>query len=66
LGFSRILLISSRVEDRSVRYVAEENIKIVPQGVNQSLMALAGQHFKRWDESAEIFVSNIKDEYPDD
>lgn len=55
-----------RVEDKSVRYVAEENIKIVPQDVNPKLMALAGQHFKRWDERAKIFVSNIRDEYPDD
>lgn len=59
-------LISFRVEDRSVRYVAEENIKMIPQDAAPSLMAIAGQHFKRWDESAKKFVSNMRDEYPDD
>lgn len=29
-------------------------------------MALAGRHFKRWDRATSSFVSNIKDEYPDD
>ena len=32
----------------------------------QDLMALAGQHFKRWDKTNGFFVSNIRDEYPDD
>lgn len=59
-------LTSYRVEDRSVRYVAEENISIVPQDLDPKLMALAGQHFKRWNEAAKVFVSNIEDEYPDD
>ena len=49
-----------------MRYVAEENIEIMSQEVDSKLMALAGQHFKRWDRSAMKFVSNIKDEYPDD
>ncbi|KAL8701453.1 MAG: hypothetical protein Q9224_000496 [Gallowayella concinna] len=54
------------VEDKSVRYVAEENIDdgLVHVGVN--LMSLAGQHFKRWDKTSKAFVSNIRDEYPDD
>lgn len=56
----------SSVDDRSVRYVAEENIAIVQQEVGPELMALAGQHFKRFDEASRTFVSNIKDEYPDD
>ena len=56
----------SSVDDRSVRYVAEENIVIVQQEVGPELMALAGQHFKRLDEASRTFVSNIKDEYPDD
>jgi len=30
------------------------------------LMALAGRHFKRWDKHSRSFVSNIRDEYPDD
>lgn len=54
------------VEDKSVRYVAEENIDIVKSGFSSSMMALAGQHFKRWDEATNMFVSNIRDEYPDD
>ncbi|KAJ5594558.1 uncharacterized protein N7459_000766 [Penicillium hispanicum] len=57
------------VEDRSVRYVAEENIELVlPQVTElpQSLVAIAGKHFKRWDEAARAFVSNVRDEYPDD
>ena len=29
-------------------------------------MKLAGRHFKRWDGDAHIFVSNVRDEYPDD
>lgn len=55
-----------RVEDRSVRYVAEENIEIVTPDMPERLIALAGRHFKRWDEDSRSFVSNIKDEYPDD
>ena len=56
-----------RVEDRSTRYVAEENIQItIPNTPTPSLMAIAGQHFKRWDTKSKVFVSNIRDEYPDD
>lgn len=53
--------------DKSVRYVAEENIQPVPPGREPSpaILGLAGRHFKRWDGEAEIFVSNILDEYPD-
>ncbi|KAG7008987.1 hypothetical protein G7Y79_00003g008550 [Physcia stellaris] len=55
------------VEDKSVRYVAEENVRIVtPNVATSELMAIAGQHFKRWDFSAKCFVSNVRDEYPDD
>ena len=55
-----------RVEDKSVRYVAEENIAIIWPEFPSRLMSLAGRHFKRWDRSDRRFVSNIKDEYPDD
>ena len=55
-----------RVEDKTVRYVAEENIELLKQMVPYSLMPLAGRYFKRWDKVANCFVSNIKDEYPDD
>ena len=34
--------------------------------VDPKLMAIAGQHFKRWDGTTMKFVSNIRDEYPDD
>lgn len=54
------------VEDKSVRYVAEENINIVEQEPLSRLLLIAGQYFKRWDDSSKRFVSNIRDEYPDD
>ncbi|KAL8785936.1 MAG: hypothetical protein Q9213_003085 [Squamulea squamosa] len=54
------------VEDKSVRYVAEENIDDALLHVGTSLMSLAGRHFKRWDETSKRFISNIRDEYPDD
>ena len=55
--------------DRSARYVAEENISIIRPHFTElpgSLTAIAGKHFKRWDERERMFVSNMKDEYPDD
>ncbi|KAJ5329003.1 hypothetical protein N7452_009393 [Penicillium brevicompactum] len=57
------------VEDRSVRYVAEENIEPVLldfTDLPSSLTAIAGKHFKRWDEHNMRFISNMRDEYPDD
>lgn len=55
------------VEDRSMRYVAEDNIEVLddwtPQG---ELMDIAGRYFKRWDDEKREFVSNIREEYPDD
>lgn len=30
------------------------------------LLRLAGRYFKRWDENEERFVSNLRDQYPDD
>lgn len=67
--FRLTISISPRVEDRSVRYVAEENIElIVPEMTDlpQSLTMIAGKHFKRWDGTTHTFVSNVRDEYPDD
>ena len=29
-------------------------------------MGLAGRYFKRWDCINRVFVSNVKDEYPND
>ncbi|KAJ5555468.1 hypothetical protein N7461_003938 [Penicillium sp. DV-2018c] len=57
------------VADRSVRYVAEENIEVVRPHFTElpdDLIAIAGKHFKRWDQDKRVFVSNMKDEYPDD
>lgn len=57
------------VEDRSVRYVAEENIDLILPDISQlplSLTSIAGKHFKRWDGTARAFISNVRDEYPDD
>ncbi|KAI9738327.1 MAG: hypothetical protein M1834_008825 [Cirrosporium novae-zelandiae] len=55
------------VEDNTVRYVAEENIEIIrPEIPTPTLLRLAGKHFKRWDKERRVFVSNIRDEYPDD
>jgi F-box protein 21 len=53
-------------QDKSVRYVAEENIDRLFELPCASLMQLAGRYFKRWDEESRGFVSNIRDEYPDD
>ncbi|KAH7085605.1 Hemimethylated DNA-binding protein YccV like-domain-containing protein [Paraphoma chrysanthemicola] len=54
--------------DKSVRYVAEENIEPVASGTepSEALLLLSGRHFKRWDGDAHVFVSNVRDEYPDD
>ena len=60
------LLTFRSVEDGSPRYVAEDNIKPVDDEPGQGLMALAGQYFKRWDGETRSFVSNIRDEYPED
>lgn len=63
------MLIDRSVEDRSIRYVAEENIQIITptmSDLSSRLLAIAGKHFKRWDEDERRFVSNMRDEYPDD
>ncbi|TVY80857.1 F-box only protein [Lachnellula suecica] len=54
------------VQDTSIRYVAEENIEIWEPEIPKSLMCLAGRFFKRWDRENRVFVSNIRDEYPED
>jgi F-box protein 21 len=46
--------------------VAEENIEILQTNEIDSLKSLAGRYFKRWDSEKSAFVSNIRDEYPDD
>ncbi|KAK4497463.1 hypothetical protein PRZ48_011914 [Zasmidium cellare] len=57
---------SPSADDKSVRYVAEENIEVDESEPGPVLMQLAGRYFKRWDKEERRFVSNIKDEYPDD
>jgi hypothetical protein len=54
--------------DKATRYVAQENILPITQGKGPSegILRLAGRFFKRWDKENHIFVSNVKDEYPDD
>jgi F-box protein 21 len=52
-----------------VRYVAEESIEIIRPTMAElpgQLLATAGQHFKRYSEDERRFVSNVRDEYPDD
>lgn len=53
-------------EDKSHRYVAEENIQILRERPVEELMQVAGRYFKRWDDTANKFVSNLRDQYPDD
>ncbi|ROW07475.1 hypothetical protein VPNG_07114 [Cytospora leucostoma] len=53
-------------DDRSSRYVAEENIQLLEDPPSQEILRLAGRFFKRWDENEKRFRSNIRDEYPDD
>lgn len=55
-------------EDRSTRYVAEENVELMaPEEIVPSAFPLEiGKWFKRWDDTEKVFVSNIHEEYPDD
>lgn len=52
-------------DDRTHRYVAEENIELVSERPSENLMQMGGKYFKRWDEEKAMFVSNIEDEYPE-
>lgn len=61
-----LLTVQSRGADKSIRYVAEENITPLMGNPPASLMRLAGRYFKRWDEEGARFISNLRDEYPDD
>jgi len=56
----------NRGEDKSRRYVAEENIHPMYEPPSEKLLKLAGRFFKRWDGGTGLFVSNLQDEYPDD
>lgn len=46
--------------------MAEENITILSDQPSENLTDLAGRYFKRWDDEQKTFVSNMRDEYPDD
>jgi F-box protein 21 len=63
---SAALLTLNRADDKSVRYVAQENITVLSDAPTQNLIDLAGRYFKRWDDEEKVFVSNIRDEYPHD
>lgn len=56
----------NRVQDNSVRYVAQENILPIKPQVAGPLKALAGKYFKRFDPEEGRFVSNVRHEFPDD
>jgi len=55
-----------RADDKTVRYVADENIESLSRQPSEAILALAGRYFKRWDSASGMFVSNIREEYPDD
>ncbi|EWC45053.1 hypothetical protein DRE_06333 [Drechslerella stenobrocha 248] len=55
------------VEDLSVRYVAQENIlEQRPTSPGRLAHVLAGKYFKRFNSSEGRFVSNMREEYPED
>ncbi|KAL2404003.1 hypothetical protein ABEF95_001291 [Exophiala dermatitidis] len=60
------------VEDESTRYVAEENIVLLqPHEIQEDNIVDAfpieiGKWFKRFDAQSGMFVSNVRDEYPED
>ncbi|KAK8074117.1 hypothetical protein PG994_005016 [Apiospora phragmitis] len=52
---------------RNSRYVAQENIlKLTREPTGDIITKIAGRYFKRWDTEGHVFVSNLKEEYPDD
>ena len=63
---ARMLPLAHRAADKTSRYVAEENIRPLTQEPKAPLRAMAGRYFKRWDSAAGRYVSNLKEQYPDD
>jgi hypothetical protein len=61
-----------RVEDESTRYVAEENVNLLlPAEMSgdelvNSFPIEIGKYFLRYDAERGEFVSNVRQEYPDD
>ena len=66
LAYRRLISVYFRSDDKSDRYVAEQNIVIKEDKPSGALMNLAGKYFKRWDQKLGRFVSNIREIYPDD
>jgi F-box protein 21 len=60
------MLTRNRVEDKSDRYVAAENIEITEAYPTDPLLRIAGRYFHRYDDETKRFVSNIREAYPDD
>lgn len=57
-----------RAQDKTIRYVAEENVTIVAPDdfeFGPAFPDYAGRYFKRWDRNTHRFISNVMDEYPD-
>ena len=55
------------VDDLSIRYVAQENIlEQRPVSAGRLSNILAGRYFQRFNSLDGRFVSNMKEEYPDD
>jgi len=53
-------------EDKSSRYVAQENIELTDGPPSEKLLRHAGRWFRRWDHPTGRFVSNLKHLFPDD
>lgn len=69
-----ILLIRVGTDGSDHHVIAEENIEVVDfhGGVEvlppeiRDLIPMAGKFFKRWDGHRGVFVSNLKELFPDD
>ena len=64
------VLVLKRVDDKSTRYVAEENVMLLPPSeINASdieeLPIEIGKWFKRFDAEKGVFISNVLHEYPE-
>jgi len=60
------------VDDQSTRYVAQENIipltpeEFTDEDVEKTFSMQIGKWFRRFDATTATFVSNVRDEYPED
>ena len=48
--------------------MADENIEVIQIDNDEAdkFSSEVGRYFKRWDEEKKVFVSNMKQQYPDD